>query len=278
MSVVPGLAGTLGGEAGFGLAADFGVAAGAQLRRAYRRRADDDAETYADGISHELAATGTVSPGPIAIVTRDGGTDQVAVLHREALTPQAGSAIDTITARVGAKRLRLQHRLGTGEDLDSNPSDADEQEPPDLVVRWVDDDGTTVADAHRVGDRWTSHAAGITLLLEVPDDRRRRPSRRTFRDPTGRAFLLTYETRRRLPVVRLAAPPELEPAEVVLCLWLGQLLDAHGNAGEQWQAATTEWRLVDDDFPTSVGPGGFGRAFSLLGGSTPGGSIGAGGF
>lgn len=275
-SAVSGLAATLGAEAGLGTAAAFTIATGVQLRRAHRGRADDDVETYTHGVDHQLAATGTVAPGPIATVTRTTSTEPVATLHREALQAPEPVDLHTITALVDGRELRLEHRRGSIEDLDS--AEGPDAEVPDLVVRWIDHDGHAVAGAHRQHlpreqvHRWTVPAAQLTLHFDVPTDPRRRPTRRTLLDSTGRAFLLTHDVRRRLPILQFAAPPELEAPAVVLCLWLAHLLDAHAAAREPWRAPR-DWAVVVDDFPSYVGPGGFGRDFQL---HAPGGFGGGG--
>lgn len=269
-----GLVATLTAEAGFGVAAGFTVAAGIGLGSAWRGRADDDPGHVSDGVTFRLVPTGTMRGAPIATLT---GVDDspVAALHLETLHP-AGSpvyGIDTVTAELGGRVLQLEHRRPPAP---TNRADL----AVDLELRRVDQAGTNVAAAHRIpaddGGRWSVTGRHVTLSWCVPGGRSRRPARRFLvdADRSERVFLLEHTHRHRLPQVHFSAPTELDPAEVLLCMWLAHLLDAHARGREGWVLPEPDghWSLVPDDFPSySVGPGGFGRISNMPGGSVGGG-------
>lgn len=271
-----GLGATLGAEAGFGLAAGFTVAAGSGLRQVWRGRADHDPGVYTDGVQVDLVATGAIGEAAIAKLTAADGTT-LAELHLETLHPAGGpvDGLDTVTARVAGRVLRLQHRRPTAPPDDDHRARA-ASDAADLEVRWVDAHDRAMAVAARTpapgGDRWGVAGRRAAIAWTVPAVPGRRPARRVLVDEEqpGRVFQLVHPHRRRGPRVRFGAPPELDTAEVLLCVWLCHLLDAHAAAREPWPPAGPDWALVPDDFPSyRVGPAGLGR----VGGALPTGSV-----
>lgn len=261
-----GLGAVLGAETGFGLAAGFTVATGTALRQAWRGRADDDPGSYADGVPVELIATRAHPDATIAKLTAEG--DTLAELHLETLHPEDGPAdgIDTVTARVAGKLLRLQHRHPAATGTTDGPAPGN----VDLEVRWVDDDEQPAAVAARIsgpeGDRWSVTGRNVTVTWTLPRGTGRRPTRRVLTDTTReeRVFLLVHRRQRTGPRARFTSPPELETAELLLCVWLCHLLDAHAAGHETWPRPGPQWTVVPDDFPPyRVGPAGLGSTQML---------------
>lgn len=189
-----GIEAVLGAETGIGLAAGFTVATGTALRQAWRGRADDDPGSYADGVPVELIATRAHPDATIAKLTAAG--DALAELHLETLHPDDGPAggIDSVTARVDGKVLRLQHRhpatTGTTDDPSAGGTENDLAAGGlDLEVRWVTNDGHPAAVAARVpgpdGESWSVTGRNITVAWTLPRETGRRPTRRVTPPAAG---------------------------------------------------------------------------------------------
>lgn len=103
---------------------------------------------------------------------------------------------------------------------------------------------------------------------------RHRPTRRTFLDSTT-AHAYLARTRRRPKRWEFTAPDDLEPEAVLLCLWLVHLLDIHALLGQAWEPPGPAWTPVTDEFPSWVGPGGFGDSRPTSGTGAVGGGAGA---
>lgn len=278
-----GLAAGLAGEGLFGLALAGLLVTGGLLRGARRGRADDDVVAPTPGVPTLLDGVGAGPSGPtsdpIATVTQ-GSTPLGALFARGSLLDRAGDPDATVVARVGDRRLFLEQRQGSPEDGDggADGDDGDGGHVPDLVLRLADDEGRAHAGAH-------AHRRGAQEDWTVPDGDHvlrfrsctgRRPRRRTLVDlARGTAHPMRRWTRSRHRYVRFDAPPDLSPAAAVLCVWLGHLLDVRARLPhETWAAPSPEWTLVPDDFPVSIGVGGFGdmrRNVSSGGGGAPGG-------
>ena len=302
-----GVGATVGSEALFGVALALLITAGVWWQRARCDRPDvslsdvSPGARYASGPNAVLLGLGRRWPDnekeALAEVRLTGRV--LAVLYRAESSADLGRAArvhDTVVARpalaesgtgdlgsAGGARLSLEHRQGVDTDLDPSPDNADAdhvREVPAVVLRLVGEDGRPVAGAHAYRrsnlDDWVVPTATHTLRLRAARTSgpryRARPTRRTFLDTNRRPYLA--RTRRRPKRWELTAPVDLEPYAVLLCLWLVHLLDVHVLLGQTWAAPTTSWTAVSDDFPTWVGPGGFGdsRPITTGGGAYGGGS------
>ena len=276
VAVLPGLAAAIVGELVFGAAAAAAVTTAVALRRVWVGRADDDTADYPQFAGPPAVLTGRgagldTTPGD-AIATVEHGASALGALHLHGWAADSDPHTPrTVTARVDADTLDLQHRRGGPADA-ADPGDV----LPDVVLRLVDQRGhpTVGAHVHRHGDLedWTVPVDGHVLRFRV--DPRRRPTRRTLLDTTTRAASCSaraFRVRIVRPTRRLTFdPPDgLSPAAMLLCLWLVHLLDAHARAHTHWPAVDDDWTTVDDDFPLAIGPGGFGdpRPAPLNGGS-----------